>query len=268
MNFLHNYIPHPIFFQLGDITIRFYSLFIILAIIVCLITVLFLAKKNTSEKNISDDIFDLALWLIIGGIIGARLYDVFLIDWSYFRNHLVDIIKIWQGGIAIHGAIIGGLISSLAWAKIKKRNFWKFAALIFTVLPLGQAIGRWGNYFNQELFGRPTNLPWGIPISLDNRQLEYSNFQYFHPTFFYESILNLILFFVLLFVYKKNRLKPIFIPIIYLMGYSIIRFSTEFIRIDPTPVYFGLRLPQIASLIIFIALILFLLLRKFRRSVS
>jgi len=188
----------------------------------------------------------LAMWLILGGIIGARLYDVFLIDWDYFANNPLEIIQIWHGGLAVHGAIIGGVIALLAWCKIKKKSFWQFAGLIFTVLPLGQAIGRWGNYFNQELFGRPTTLPWSIPISTVNRPEQYSNFQYFQPAFLYESILNLILFFVLLFLYKKNRHSGE-IVIYYLMGYSAIRFMMEFIRIDVTSLVFGIRLPQLVS---------------------
>ncbi len=280
MNFLQKYSPQPIIFESDFFVLRFYGLIIVIAIILCFILALHLAKKT---KIKTDDLFDLVIWLMVGGIVGARLYDVIFIEWEYFRSNLLAIFKIWEGGLSIHGTIIGGIVSLFIWSKIHSKNFWKFAALIFTVLPLGQAIGRWGNYFNQELFGYPTNLPWGIFISPQNRPMRFFSSEYFHPTFLYESILNLILFFVLFFTYKKaiqseftsqknnnikKRITPTFIIPIYLLGYSIIRFTIEFVRIDETPTYFGLRLPQIASIIIFLGTVIYLLFRKRNASSS
>ncbi len=261
MNFLHNFLPQPILVQWGFITIRFYGLLIAVAVVACFGVVLYLSRRRGIDR---DDLYDLALWLILGGIIGARLYDVFLIDWNYFVSNPWQIIQIWHGGLAVHGAIIGGVMALLAWCKVKRKSFWQFAGLIFTVLPLGQAIGRWGNYFNSELFGRPTTLPWGIPISTVNRPEQYSNFQYFQPAFLYESILNLILFFVLLFLYKKYR-RPSEIVIYYLMGYSAIRFMMEFIRIDVTSLIFGIRLPQLVSVAVFVICAVILILKKIRK---
>lgn len=247
MNFLHDFIPQPILLQAGDVTIRYYGLLIAIAIATCFFVALRLAKR---QGITSDDMLELVLWLIVGGIIGARLYDVLFVDWPYFQGHLADIFKIWQGGLAIHGAIIGGLAAAVIFSKLRRINFWNLAAVIFTVLPLGQAVGRWGNYFNQELFGGPTGLPWGIPISPANRPEQFASQTHFHPAFLYESLLNLVLFIAMLLLFKKSKLRAIQLPFVYLIGYSVIRFSTEFIRIDPTPVYLGLRLPQLVSLVV------------------
>jgi phosphatidylglycerol:prolipoprotein diacylglycerol transferase len=264
MNFLHNFLPQPILFEWGFITVRFYGLIIAMALVACFSVALYLARKRNIDW---DDLYDLAFYLALGGIVGARLYDVFLIEWNYFGSHPWEMLAIWHGGLAIHGAIIGGVISLIVWCKIKKKSFWQFAGLLFTVLPLGQAIGRWGNYFNQELFGGPTTFLWGIPISLANRPEQYLNYQYFQPAFLYESILDFVLFLILFFWYKKNR-RPGEMIIFYLMGYSVIRFLMEFVRIDVTSLVFGVRLPQLVSAVVFVVCAGVLIFRKFKLSSS
>lgn len=259
MSFLHQFSPQPILFQFGPLTIHWYGFFIALSFLLGIVIILYLAKK----KNIkSDEIFDLGFWLVLAGIIGARLYEVIFINWHYYQNNLSAIFKIWQGGLAIHGAILGGLFVLLIWTRIKKTSFWLWSDLAVVVLALGQAIGRWGNYFNQELFGRPTNASWGIFIEVVNRPAEFIQSSYFHPAFLYESILNFILFLILFFIVKKSSRLSIS-TLIYLIGYSIIRFFMEFIRIDPTPEFWGLRLPQWVSLLIF-ALVILILFKKLR----
>jgi phosphatidylglycerol:prolipoprotein diacylglycerol transferase len=255
MNFLHTYIPDPILLDVSFLTIRWYGFFIALAVATGLTMALYLAKKQNIN---TDKIYDLLLWLTVGGIIGARLYEVLVINWPYYYADLSAIYKVWEGGLAIHGAIIGGVISLWLWTKRSKEKFWQMADLIAVVLPLGQAIGRWGNYFNGELFGRPTDSLIGIPIDISKRPERFLDYQYFQPTFLYESLLNLLLFFILVFIAKYRDIRRGTLTMIYLAGYSAIRFVMEFIRIDPTPVYLGLRLPQVASLlIIFIVVILF-----------
>jgi len=254
MNFLHYFHPQPIILSIGPLTVRWYGLLIAIALLVCVLIAVRLAKTRGIEEG---KMYDLALWSAIGGIIGARLYDVLFIAWDYYHNHLLDIFKIWQGGLAIHGAVIGGLIALLIAVRVKKISFWPLLDL-FVVLPLGQAIGRWGNYFNQELFGGPTSLPWGIPIDPANRPLQYLDRQYFHPTFLYESLLNLILFGVLLFAFKKKA-KTGVIFCLYLIGYGFIRIFTEFIRIDETTLLFGIRLPQVFSGAVIVAALILLI---------
>jgi len=219
----------------------------------------FVMLRLAKKQNISEEtILDLLFWLVIGGLIGARLYDVIL-ELPYYLKQPLAILKVWQGGLAVHGAIIGCAAALFIFAKKRRLDLWLLTALVATAAPLAQAIGRWGNYFNQELIGRPTDLPWGIPIDLAHRPLEYLNFSYFHPTFLYESIGNIIIFFILITLQIKiishfdsisklpitNYKLQIFV---YLILYSILRFLLEFIKIDRTPELFGLRWPQIASL--------------------
>ncbi len=254
ISLLHNWQPTSLIFQIGPLSFHWYGLLIGISLAAGFFIVRKLAKLLQIKPEIIDD---LSLWLIGVSILGARIYDVFL-EWSYYQRNPGDILKIWQGGMAIHGAIIAGLITIFIFAKKKKINFLILSGLMTPALALGQAIGRWGNWFNQELFGKPTNLPWGIPINITKRPLEFINNQYFHPSFLYESLGNFLIFLILLgiFFYGLKKLTAIktgsFLLAAYMVLYSILRFSLEFIRIDPTPELFGWRWPQIFSLIMLI----------------
>lgn len=265
-SFLHNFIPSPTLVSFGPIHIYWYGLFIVLAILTAMFITVKLAKKSNIDPDI---IYDLAFWLVLGGILGARIYDV-LLELPYYAIHPLNVFKIWQGGLAIHGAIIAGMIIIWRYSRKLKINFFHLAGLIVPGLALAQAIGRWGNYFNQELFGYPTKLPWGIYISPANRPAIFSKVEYFHPTFLYESIGCLLIFLFLLFLVKKinekNLDKFFYISLSYLFLYSILRFSLEFIRIDSTPIFFGLRWPQWASLLIIIISIVWVLLKLKKRA--
>jgi len=254
-NFLHTFNPSPVLLSFGPINIYWYGFFIVLGVLAAITVAIYLAKLHNIK---SETIIDLAVWLIIGGLIGARLYDIGL-EWPYFYAHPLDSFKIWQGGLAIHGGILGGLIALWFYVKKTTGDFWQLAAIVITGLPLAQAIGRFGNYFNQELFGYPTNLAWGIPIDQLHRPLEYLNYGYFHPAFLYESIGNLLIFIFLFIphylIIKKNKItnSAYFLLIAaYFLLYSSLRFITEFIRVDAAPVIFGWRFPQLISLIIII----------------
>jgi len=205
-----------------------------------------------------EKIIDLAFWLILGGVVGARVYHVFL-EWPFYLSHPLNIFKVWQGGLAIHGAIIAGLVIIYIFGKKNRISFWLLAAIIAPGLALGQSLGRWGNYFNQELFGYPTDLPWGIPVDFMNRPLEFISVEFFHPTFLYESFGNFLIFLILLAVHvwiiKKKEFKQsryALCVMCYAIFYSLLRFFIEFIRLDSTPEFLGLRWPQVASLIIII----------------
>lgn len=259
IHFLHYYIPTRILLEIGSVKFYWYGVFIVLGILSAIIVLLKLADRHKISK---DSMIDLAFWLIFGGIFGARIYHIFL-EISYYKENPGDIFKLWQGGLAIHGAIIAGLIVVWFFAKYKKLNFWILTSMVVTALALGQAVGRWGNYFNQELFGKPTNLPWGVPIEPQNRIAAYYNSQYFHPTFLYESIGNFIIFIILYFInlrmIKNNRQENFDIPVaLYFVLYSILRFTMEFVRIDQTPVIWGLRFPQIISIILFAGALIYL----------
>ena len=204
-------------------------------------------------------IIDLSFWLILAGVLGARIYYVVL-EWGYYKDNWIDVFKIWQGGLAIHGGIIFGLLALWLFARRQKQDFWLLASVIVPALALGQAIGRWGNYFNQELFGLPTILPWGIPIAEINRTAEYLQHDFFHPTFLYESIGSLILFgfFWLahdLAVKEKNNqaLNQKAIALSYLVFYSVLRFVLEEFRIDDVPMIGLWRWPQVFSAVLGLA---------------
>lgn len=253
IHFLHTFQPESILWSWGPIHLYWYGFFVVLGMAVAL----FITIKLSHYYGLATEtVFDLSFWLIVGGLIGARLYDVGL-NLSYYLNHPDKILAIWQGGLAIHGGIIAGLIVTWFFSRFQKINFWKLSALVVPGLALAQAIGRWGNYFNQEIFGYPTNQAWGIPIALANRPPIYQNYNFFQPTFLYESLGCFLIFGALLFfnhqVIKKRLLNKNFYVLsvsLYMILYSILRFCLEFIRIDTTPSVLGLRWPQIISLLI------------------
>lgn len=271
MNYLHSFIPHPIFFELGPLKIHWYGLIIVLGIMLAVAVSIKLAKYYSLSP---DSIIDAAFYAVTFGIIGARIYAIFL-ELPFYLSNPLNIFMVWQGGLAIHGGIIGGLLALYFYAKKKKINLTLLLSILVPGLSLGQAIGRFGNYFNQELYGLPTGLPWGIPIDPINRIPEFFDFQYFHPTFLYESVGSFLIFLSLLllhWLFLKNKIysstfKPLSSEIIifsYLILYSLLRFFLEFLRIDRTQTLFNLRFPQIISLLI-ITLSILLFFQKFRK---
>jgi len=249
MNFLHTYIPDPVAFTIGNLTIHWYGLIMALSVIVALLLSLHIAKRREIPK---EDIIDASFWLIIGGLIGARLYEVGL-EWDYYSTHLEMIPQLWKGGLAIHGAIIGGLIALGIFVRRKQYNIWNITAVILPGFALAQSIGRWGNWFNQELFGTPTLRPWGIPIDLLHRPFKYEVFTYFHPVFLYESLGLLVIAALLYFMARKKDFPCAIIVAAYLIMAGALRFRLEYIKSDITPIILGLRWPQIASLLMILA---------------
>jgi phosphatidylglycerol:prolipoprotein diacylglycerol transferase len=187
----------------------------------------------------------------------------------------LDIFKIWQGGLAIHGAMIAGLLVLYIYGKKNDLKFGFLADLFVIGLPLAMFFGRFGNYFNMELFGLPTDLPWGIPIIEAKRPAQYLTSTYFHPTFLYESLWNLIIF-IVLFAWHKLRLNKYKNPdkiqglgniaLIYFILYSLGRFLNEFLRLDYSPYFLGLRWAQFISLIIIIVCLIIIITRKYYKS--
>jgi len=250
--FLHTYHPQPIILKIGVISIHWYGLLITVGIVLGLILVNRLAKNYNLKK---DEIFDLAFYLVIFGLIGARLWSVLTETSGYYWQNPWAIFKIWQGGLAIHGAITVGILVLFFYSRRKGNNLFLWLDLIVLALILGQAFGRWGNYFNQEIFGRPTNLLWGIPINLENRPVGYENFEYFHPTFLYESFWNFLIFIFLLILHLRQIKKGIIsdgkIFSFYLIFYGFGRFFLEFLRVDYQSIVLGLRFEQMVALVLF-----------------
>jgi phosphatidylglycerol:prolipoprotein diacylglycerol transferase len=253
INFLHNYTPSPVLINFGLVEVYWYGLIMVVSMALAMMLAARLAKFFDIK---TDDLYDLAFWLIIWGLVGARLYHIGL-DWSYYSQYPEEMPKIWHGGLAIHGAVLAGLAVTLWWSRVKKWSFWRLAGVLAPALALGQALGRWGNYFNQELFGKPTNLPWGIMIEVGRRPLGYEEFSYFQPTFLYESIASLALAGALIYLIKnseqvaRERLGQRVLGI-YLIVFGLYRGLVEFIKIDLTPVAWGLRWPQWMSLILIV----------------
>jgi phosphatidylglycerol:prolipoprotein diacylglycerol transferase len=225
---------NPVAFNLfGKIEIRWYGILIALGMVVAIILAYYIAKYRNLK---ADEIINFAPFAIVGGVIGARLLHV-LVNISYYAKHPSYIFAYRQGGLAIQGAAIGGIIALIIFAKVRKVSFWAFSDAIVPGLAIAQSIGRWGNYFNQEAFGRPTSSRIGIFIAPENRPVDYMNAEYFHPTFLYESIANMMLFIILIFIHYWFKKKPNKYPNglifnVYLIIYSLYRIFIESYRID------------------------------------
>ena len=234
--------------QIGPITIRWYGLLIASAVLIGINLSQYLAKRRQVDPDL---LGDLIIWLIIGAIPAARLYYV-IFEWSKYSQHPETIIRIWEGGIAIHGAIIGGAIATLIFARVKDISFWQLGDLVAPSLILGQAIGRWGNFFNSEAFGSPTNLPWKLYIKPQYRPAQFADVAYFHPTFLYESLWNLMVFGLLMTLFFRGwqgkQLKTGTLFLVYLVAYSLGRLWIEGLRTDSLMLGW-LKMAQVVSLV-------------------
>jgi len=228
--------------QLGPFFIHFYALCIITGIIAAVLLTNHRLTKRGAEPWVVIDIVLIAIPL---GIIGARIYHVVTHPTFYFGpgTNFWEIFAIWNGGIAIYGALIGGAIGAWLGCKWTGIRFWSFADALAPGLLLAQAFGRFGNWFNQELFGLPTDLPWGLEIDSDNPAFPAGlpEDTLFHPTFLYEVIWNVLGVLVLLYIGRRFHLQWGRLFAVYLMWYSAGRIVWESIRIDPSEMFFGIR---------------------------
>ncbi|WZL74728.1 prolipoprotein diacylglyceryl transferase [Clostridiaceae bacterium 35-E11] len=223
---------NPVAFKLFGLSIRWYGILISIGIILGTL----LAIKRAKQRNISEDrVLDLLLIAIPAAIIGARTYYV-IFNWEYYAGDIMSMINIRQGGLAIHGSVIAGATVGYIYCKYHRISFWKMADICAPSIILGQAIGRWGNFINQEAYGRPTNLPWGIMV--DGVKV--------HPTFLYESVWNFAVFVFLLW-YEKNKKFEGELFLFYAALYSIARFFIEGLRIDSLMLG-SFRVAQLVSL--------------------
>ncbi len=232
---------------LGPLSIHAYGLMIALGVIAA---VWLLGRRlEASGVGTREDASSVAVWAVIAGVIGSRLYHV-VTDWDLFKDDLGRIPQIWRGGLGIPGGILFGSLAAL-WA-FKRRGIPPAVGLSAgaPALALAQAIGRFGNWFNQELFGKQTDLPWGLRIDAEHIPAGYAPGTTFHPTFLYESLWNFALCIVLLRIDKKFTLRPGRLFAMYLVGYSIGRFWVEGLRIDPAHLAGGLRLNQWVALVV------------------
>ena len=262
--------PGPELFQLGPFSLRWYGLLIAISVLVGLNLSGDLASKKGLKKSLINDLLPI---LVLASVIGARIYYV-AFEWRNYTGKnfwssinflnlnipIPSAIEIWGGGIAIHGALIMGVLSIIFFCRWKKEPFWDVIDVLVPSVALGQAIGRWGNFFNNEAFGLPTNLPWKLFIPYRFRPEIFSSQEYFHPTFLYESIWNIFVFGMLIFLFRKAFKKELMIPpgsltCFYLLAYSFGRLWIEALRTDPlclggVPPFCegGIRIAQLISL--------------------
>jgi phosphatidylglycerol---prolipoprotein diacylglyceryl transferase len=239
--------PGPIIFELGPLQVRWYGLLIAAAVLMGVLLVERLAPRRGIDVEV---IGELPIWLVPAAVICARIYYV-TFQWPQYAANPQQIIAIWQGGIAIHGAIIGGILAAIAFAKVKRISFWRIADIVAPAVALGQTIGRWGNFFNSEAFGAPTDLPWKLMIPPVQRPIGMANIAYYHPTFLYESLWNLLVFLGLIWLFQKDRtahFKSGMIFLVYAIAYSSGRIWIEGLRTDSL-MFSGIRMAQLISTI-------------------
>lgn len=240
----------PILFSIGDFSLRWYSLCLLAGVL----TALWFALKRAKKIGIHEDhIYNVSFWAVLMGLVGARVFAV-LYEPAYYFSHPLEIPQVWHGGLAIHGGVIFAAITIAVYCWVNRKKlimksnntilstFGMFDLLVPSLL-IGQIIGRFGNYFNQEAYGTPTSLPWGINIDPQNRYPEYMDFSTYHPTFLYEALWNLLVLFILLKIEKKylqkkpqttdHRLQTSgTLTAFYFIFYGIGRGLLEFIRTD------------------------------------
>lgn len=242
--------------RIGILDLRFYGMILMVGAISGALLAAYQAKK----KNLSPElVWDGLLWVLVFGIIGARLWHVFTpspslvergITTLYYFSHPLELINTRAGGLGIYGAIIGGIIGLFLFTRRKNLVFLTWLDIAAPGLALGQAIGRWANYVNGELCGMPTNLPWGIQRCFNTG---YPSGTIFHPVFLYESIWSLVNVFFLLYIDNRfhERLKPGDIFLIYTISYSLGRFFLEFIRLDSSTLI-GVNANQMLALLVIV----------------
>ena len=233
-------IPSPSFnvFHLGPLTLRMYGLCIALGVVAA---VTISSKRWERRGGNPDDIGTIAIWTVPAGVIGARMYHV-ATDWKTYRHDWLEAFNITNGGLGIPGGILVGVLVGLVVAKRKNLPALILLDVVAPAIPVAQAIGRLGNWFNQELFGRPTTLPWGLKVDADKAAaVGYGPGHLFHPTFLYEALWNLALAGLLLTLDRRKKLRPGELFTLYVLGYAIGRLWVEELRIDHASLLLGIR---------------------------
>ena len=244
---------NPILLDLGYVQIKWYSLLLILAFIIGYFIALKIAKEKKIKKTIIESYF---VYIILGAIIGARLFEVILYNPTYYLSNPIKVFYIWGGGITSHGAIAGMIISTLIFSKIHKIKFYTLADITVVPCALGATLVRIGNFINEELVGKTTSMPWGVNFK------NYGGLR--HPVQLYEAFTNFVLF---IFLYSKRKLKDGILFWSFLLIYSVFRLTIEFFKYFPEHYglldILGLNTAQWLSIIIIIISTIFLIKIKF-----
>jgi phosphatidylglycerol:prolipoprotein diacylglycerol transferase len=237
----------PVFLRIGNLEIRYYGLIYAMMFTVGLFMMIKISEYNLKskkdkryEKFNKDAVYDYMIYLILGSILTARLFYIIFYNLNFYITNPVEIFAFWHGGMSIHGGLVGGVLATILFCKKRKIDFYTVADVVTIPLALGLAIGRIGNFINQELYGKLTNLPWGVTFetAIGKR----------HPSQLYESGKNLIIFGTLLLLNKKRQ-KPGTIFWTFIMMYGILRFIVEYFRdIQTFSLFFNLTMGQILSI--------------------
>jgi prolipoprotein diacylglyceryl transferase len=262
--FLLGVIPSPSSgsIHLGPLRLNAYGLMIAIGVIAAVR----IAGRRAENKGVgtTEDISSIAMWAVPAGVLGGRAYHV-LTDYERFQGQWFDAIKIWQGGLGIWGGVTAGVAVGWWCARRRGLDAWWIISCAAPAIAIAQAIGRWGNWFNQELFGRPTTLPWALKVSENiAEKAGYAAGTTFHPTFLYESVGCVVLAWLL--IRLERRITPARGRLFawYVAGYTVLRFGTESIRIDASHNVGGLRLNQWVAIGVFVAAVLFLAVDRLR----
>ncbi|MEK7523637.1 MAG: prolipoprotein diacylglyceryl transferase [Patescibacteria group bacterium] len=240
--------PGAVAFHLGPLTIHWYGILIGTGVLLCYSHVLRECKRRGINPKAIDD---MAFWVVLAGVLGARIYYI-IFEWGHFAADPWQVFQIWNGGLAIHGALIGGGLALAYFAWRHKLPWLLYADIISPGVLLAQALGRWGNFFNSEAFGAPTSLPWKLFIPESNRPSGYEEFEFYHPTFLYESLWNFAGFVMLIWLARQKKMatRRGMVFFAYIAWYSFGRFFIEGLRMDS--LYLGsLRVAQIVSAVSF-----------------
>jgi phosphatidylglycerol:prolipoprotein diacylglycerol transferase len=241
--------PGAVAIRIGPLAIRWYGILIAVAV---LVGTLLAQKEAVRRREDPDRLLDVVVLAVLAGLVGARLYYV-AFNWSEYSQHPLKILAVWEGGLAIHGGLIAGGLAIFLFGRAKHLPILTYLDVLVPSVVLGQAIGRWGNFFNQEAFGVPTDLPWKLYIAPYNRPPSLAQYDYFHPTFLYESLWNFGVFAILYGVLRRRlEDRPGALTLCYFALYSVGRFLVEGLRIDS--LWLGpFRAAQVMSLILFVA---------------
>jgi phosphatidylglycerol:prolipoprotein diacylglycerol transferase len=249
----------PTGFSIGPLYIHFYGIILMVGALAAA----WLAERQARNRGQNSElVWDGLVWVLIGGIIGARIWHILTpppsmvaegITTQFYLTHPLDALAIWKGGLGIPGAVIGGVLALYVFSRRQKVPFALWLDIAAPGLALGQAIGRWGNFVNQEIYGAPTNLPWAIYIAPQNRLSQYKDVAYYHPLFLYESIWDLLNMAFLLWLVRRypERLKTGDLFLVYLVIYPLGRFFLEFLRLDASQVA-GINANQTLMLIVLV----------------
>lgn len=223
--------------DIGPLELRAYGLAIAVGVIVAITIAQRRWRRAGGDPG---DISSIATWAVPAGIVGARAWHV-LTDWQRFRGRWWEVVAVWEGGLGIPGGLLAGVVVGVVVARRRSLPVARLLDAVAPAIPVAQAIGRLGNWFNQELFGRPTDLPWGLRIDPDERPARFADEDTFHPTFLYEALWNLALSGVLVWIGRRFRLRDGQLFVLYVAGYALGRLWIEALRVDPASRLLGLR---------------------------